>query len=85
VIGLWAWLIVTPCAPGQLCFGVERFTVWESGLAGAGAAAAILALGCAANSDWRRLNLDTARRLQSWLFKDLSSGAAVDGPGAAAG
>jgi len=85
LIGLWASLIVshTPCAPVQLCngFGWQRFTTWESGLIGAAASAAIIALGCAGSSDLRRANLDAARRLQGWLFTDLSQSTEIEGPG----
>jgi len=82
-IGLWASLIVTfvRCGPLQgVCgsFGIQSFTAWESALIGAAAAAAIVALGCAASSELRQVNLDTARRLRRWLFKDLSQTTTAD-------
>jgi hypothetical protein len=89
LIGLWASLIVShpPCAPGQLCDGIgwQRFTSWESGLIGAAAATAIIALGCAGSSDLRHVNLGAARRLRGWLFKDLSQAPSIGDPGMDAG
>jgi hypothetical protein len=88
LIGLLASLMVIPfCGPSQLCLGggLQRFTFWESALIGAVAAAGIVALGCAANSDLRRVNLDAARRAQRWLFNDLSNSASTEKPEAHAG
>jgi membrane associated rhomboid family serine protease len=90
LIGIWAALSVVfaYCGPGQLgCdpLGMPRYTVWESALIGAAATAAIIALGCAGSTEFRRVNLDAARRTRRWLFNDLSHGASMDGPGADAG
>ena len=76
LVGLWASSIVAfPDGIGGL-----RFSSWESALIGAAAAVVIFGLGCLGSPDICRVNLDVARRVQGWLFKDLSmSAAAVEG------
>ena len=75
LVGLWASSIVAfPDGIGGL-----RFSSWESALIGAAAAVVIFGLGCLGSPDICRVNLDVARRVQGWLFKDLSMSAAVEG------
>jgi hypothetical protein len=75
LIGVWASLIVAYPAG----IGGVYFTSWESGLIGAAGAVAILALGCIASLEVRRVNLDAARRLHGWLFKDLTISTPAEG------
>jgi hypothetical protein len=77
-LGLWTSMITytyPPCGPHLLCiiFLEHRFAVWESALIGLAAAIAILVVGGAMHPSFRRENLDSARGLKHWLFKDLSS------------
>ena len=89
-LGLWASLMVytyPPCGPHQLCatFLAQRFAAWQSALIGAAATAAILAVGAAVDTDFRRVNFRAARTMQRWLFNDLSATAPIGGPGSDAG
>ncbi|MGA7987664.1 MAG: hypothetical protein WCB51_04620 [Candidatus Dormiibacterota bacterium] len=88
LIGLWTstFVLVAPsCGPGLLCIAVlARFPAWLSALIGAAAMALILVIG-AMNPDVRRANLNAARNVLNWLFRDLSQFVAPNGPGADAG
>jgi ABC-type microcin C transport system permease subunit YejB len=89
-LGLWASLMVytyPPCGPRQLCVTglAQGFAAWQSALIGAAATTAILVVGAAVDTDFRRVNFRAARTMQRWLFKDLSGTAPVGGPGSDAG
>jgi hypothetical protein len=89
-LGLWASLMVypyPPCGPHQLCLGsiAQRFATWQSALIGAAATTAILVVGAAVDTDFRRVNFCAARTMQRWLFKDLSGSAPTGAPGSDAG
>lgn len=89
-VGLWASLMVytyPTCGPRQLCvtFLVRRFAVWQSALIGAAVTTAILVVGAAVDTDFRRVNFRAARTMQRWLFKDLSGTPSTGASGSDAG
>ena len=59
---------------------MQRLAVWQSVLIGAAATLLILAVGAAVNTDFRRLNLRTARSIRLWLFIDISRSTTIDEP-----
>jgi hypothetical protein len=85
-LGLWASMITytyPPCGPHLLCiiFLAHRFAAWQSALVGLGATIAILVVGGAMHPNFRRENVDSARMLKHWLFRDLSSTSPVGDSG----
>ncbi|MFI5286365.1 MAG: hypothetical protein ACHQ4F_08595 [Candidatus Dormibacteria bacterium] len=85
LIGLWTstMMMYPPCGPHQLCLGYffeQRFAVWQSVCLGAATTAVILLIVAAVSTEFRRVNLEAARRIKRWLFVDLSNVIPVDRP-----